>query len=305
MPPVTVPTLAREAVRALVPAARLVDACPLLGGASADVWRLTIADARGAPRHLVFRSHRAAFKAHDGGVAAREFAVLLALHRRGLPVPEPYLLHASDSGATALLMEHVAGGADVASPRLASALVRMARLLARLHGLPDLGIPELGTIEDPRRALPRHLPPTRAGDAVRAALASGAVARQANPSVLLHGDYWPGNLLWRDGRLVALLDWEDAALGDPLADLATARLELLCAFGAEAAAAFTARYLAETEAAGRPVSRAALPLWESYVAATALSSMHAWGLDPADEARRRRLTERAFETAARRLSEGG
>jgi aminoglycoside phosphotransferase (APT) family kinase protein len=35
---------------------------------------------------------------------------------------------------------------------------------------------------------------------------------------LLHGDYWPDNTLWRDGRLVCVIDWEDAALGDPLAD---------------------------------------------------------------------------------------
>jgi aminoglycoside phosphotransferase (APT) family kinase protein len=40
--------------------------------------------------------------------------------------------------------------------------------------------------------------------------------------VLLHGDFWPGNALWRDGALVAILDWEDAAIGDPLADVANA-----------------------------------------------------------------------------------
>jgi aminoglycoside phosphotransferase (APT) family kinase protein len=60
--------------------------------------------------------------------------------------------------------------------------------------------------------------------------------------VLLHGDFWPGNVLWEDGRLVAVLDWEDAAIGDPLADVANARLELLWAGGAEAKEEFTRRY---------------------------------------------------------------
>jgi aminoglycoside phosphotransferase (APT) family kinase protein len=34
-------------------------------------------------------------------------------------------------------------------------------------------------------------------------------------------------VLWRDGRIVAVIDWEDAQVGDPLADLANTRLELL------------------------------------------------------------------------------
>ncbi len=54
---------------------------------------------------------------------------------------------------------------------------------------------------------------------------------RSNPDVLLHGDFWPGNLLWKEGGLVAVIDWEDAALGDPLADVANARLEILWAFG--------------------------------------------------------------------------
>jgi aminoglycoside phosphotransferase (APT) family kinase protein len=37
---------------------------------------------------------------------------------------------------------------------------------------------------------------------------------QRNASVLLHGDFWPGNTLWKDGQLVAIIDWEDAASGD-------------------------------------------------------------------------------------------
>jgi aminoglycoside phosphotransferase (APT) family kinase protein len=55
---------------------------------------------------------------------------------------------------------------------------------------------------------------------------------------------WPGNMVWRDERLVAVLDWEDAALGDPLADGANARLELLWARGVEAKDEFTRRYRA-------------------------------------------------------------
>ncbi len=44
--------------------------------------------------------------------------------------------------------------------------------------------------------------------------------------MLLHGDLWPGNVLWQDGRLVAVVDWEDGAVGAPLIDVASARGDL-------------------------------------------------------------------------------
>jgi aminoglycoside phosphotransferase (APT) family kinase protein len=40
------------------------------------------------------------------------------------------------------------------------------------------------------------------------------------PVVLAHGDAGPGNFLFEDGRLTALIDWELAHLGDPMDDLA-------------------------------------------------------------------------------------
>src|SRR5205823_5438627 len=40
------------------------------------------------------------------------------------------------------------------------------------------------------------------------------------PPVLVHADYHYGNMLFRDGLVVALLDWEIAQLGQPLLDLA-------------------------------------------------------------------------------------
>ena len=37
--------------------------------------------------------------------------------------------------------------------------------------------------------------------------------------VLVHGDFKPGNMLLRDGRIAGLLDWETAHIGDPVEDL--------------------------------------------------------------------------------------
>jgi hypothetical protein len=65
---------------------------------------------------------------------------------------------------------------------------------------------------------------------------------------------------------------------------------------------FTARYVAQHREQVGPLPLAALPVWELYVSAAALASMGAWGLDPDDEARRRRATERFFEMALAQLA---
>jgi aminoglycoside phosphotransferase (APT) family kinase protein len=56
---------------------------------------------------------------------------------------------------------------------------------------------------------------------------------------LLHGDFWPGNLLWLDGRRSGVLDWEDAALGAPVSDVACCRAELNAMFDQAASDRFT------------------------------------------------------------------
>ena len=57
------------------------------------------------------------------------------------------------------------------------------------------------------------------------------------PALWLHGDPHPANLLVRDGRLRAVIDFGDMTSGDPASDLSTAWLT----FDAEGRAAFRAR----------------------------------------------------------------
>jgi len=39
--------------------------------------------------------------------------------------------------------------------------------------------------------------------------------RHSNAPVLVHGDFWPGNILWQQNQLAGVIDWEDAMLGEP------------------------------------------------------------------------------------------
>jgi aminoglycoside phosphotransferase (APT) family kinase protein len=48
----------------------------------------------------------------------------------------------------------------------------------------------------------------------------GRLASYLTPRCVVHGDFWPGNLLTGDGRVLGVIDWENARLaGTPISDL--------------------------------------------------------------------------------------
>jgi len=69
--------------------------------------------------------------------------------------------------------------------------------------------------------------------------------------VLAHGDAGPGNFLFRDGHLTALIDWELAHLGDPMEDLAW--FSMRCVM--EPVPDFAASLRDYERAGGRPIDR--------------------------------------------------
>ena len=259
--------------------ARLVGHRPLVGGVSARVVALTLAHPDDRTEQVVVRIHP---------TSARDAVLLRVLGATDLPVVAP--LMAREEGAeTFVVMPFVEGTTEIAEP--VSAVPKMAALLARVHDQAVADLPEtLPRRDDPVPELREYLPERYA--ATLPAL-EAAAERLEPQDCLLHGDFWPGNLLWRDGEVVALIDWEDAARGDPLSDLACARQELSWSHGAEACASFTEHYAALRG----PVSPEGLAVWDAYVAAAALAFMGRWGLDPEDEAGRRRVSH-AFLAAA-------
>lgn len=264
---------------------------PLTGGVSSRVTCVELALPDGATRRVVVREPgTAAWKGPVAQTAEREHALLGYLHGAGLPVPRPLLLDEGRGAATPFfVMELVEGTSELPD----DAPARLADLLARVHGVPLAGAPALPDREDPVAAIAGFLGPER--DALRAWFAAGAVAL-APRRALLHGDYWPGNVVWRDGAIAALLDWEDAAVGDPLSDVACCRLELRYVLGATGAEAFTRRY---AQHAACPPDE--LAVWSAYVAAAALASMGQWGLPAEREARMRREAEAALAEAEAQL----
>ena len=176
--------------------------------------------------------------AHDMG---REFRVISALAGTAVPVPGALLLCADDTvlGAPFYLMERVPGvvyrsraqtDALTADQRRQLALAMMDTLAA-LHtvdpaavGLADFGRPEGFLTRQVRRwggqldrSRSRPLPGI---DELRDRLAATA-PDGANAGRIVHGDYRLDNLVAEPDPVAvrAVLDWEMATLGDPLADL--------------------------------------------------------------------------------------
>jgi aminoglycoside phosphotransferase (APT) family kinase protein len=242
--------------------AEVVGHRPLDGGISAAMTAVEVA-IRGAREQLVVRE--AVEHWHDIAMEHR-----LLAHLEPTPVPAPPVLLFDDSReilpAPYLLLRYVEGAWTVHPSDRTSFARRMADVLAAIHEvpLPPLDLPE--AISRPQWQLD-HREPSRALDALAAALPFG----DRNPPRLLHGDYWPCNVLWQDGEVSGVLDWEDAAVGDPLLDLAVCRLDLTLEVGADVRDAFTARYLEVTT-----VDPTDLPKWDLHAAIHAAPSLDEW-----------------------------
>jgi aminoglycoside phosphotransferase (APT) family kinase protein len=58
----------------------------------------------------------------------------------------------------------------------------------------------------------------------------------------VHDDFWPGNTIWYRDRLVAIIDWSPAEVGDPRADVSQFRSDVNMIHSAALADAFTDAY---------------------------------------------------------------
>jgi len=282
-------------LQAVDPDLRLVQAQALAGGVSAHVTRVDAVRPDGSARRLVLRQYGAANLRTDPRSASHEYQLLALLDAAGLPVPRPR--HADESRAILpvpfLVIDFVdaapvTGTAAVTGARTAFT-GQLAAVLASIHqaGVARSDVPHLahilGIATTRIGTWPASLDAALDEAAVRAALGRAWPPPQLNRPVVLHGDYWPGNTLWRSGTLVCVIDWEDAALGDPLADVANARMELTMAFSAAAASDFTRQY-AELMPS---VDLTVLPHWDLYAALRHAGQMTGWGLSAADLARLR------------------
>ena len=203
---------------------------PVAGGASNVMLRAVLADAPLAAVALRLESERGIFEPYD---VIREAAVLRHLAASTVPVPE-VLGEEPDRavlGAPFLVMEWVdaphmgAAGAGASFGAYAAMVARIHALDWRALGLDFLGVPtsaaaasraELEVVAARMARFPGADVPLlqRALDLLRDHVpGSGRLA-------LCQGDINVFNYLVRAGEVVAVVDWEQARIGDPRSDIA-------------------------------------------------------------------------------------
>jgi aminoglycoside phosphotransferase (APT) family kinase protein len=163
---------------------------------------------------------------------ARELVLLPQLHER-LPVavPKPeWRVEPGDDFAFGAIGYRKLGGTPLEPGEESEQLARdVAAFLRGLHDLRDVDGPaapeDLEELDGATRAPLRGLLQTTEFERLERwwdDLRSDESLSQFEP-VLRHGDLWHENLLVADGRLVGVLDWGAAAVGDPAEDFAPLR----------------------------------------------------------------------------------
>jgi len=168
----------------------------------------------------------------------REYRVTSALARQGFPVARPLCYCADESiiGTAFFVMEHVAGrvfwepwAPGLAAGDRARLFASLNETIARLHmvdagaaGLADFGKGKGYVARQIKRWSEQYR--ASAGQSIEEmdrliAWLPGACPVQSQ-SAIVHGDFRPDNCIIDpdEPRVVAVLDWELATLGDPLAD---------------------------------------------------------------------------------------
>jgi Ser/Thr protein kinase RdoA (MazF antagonist) len=200
---------ALEQVRRLAgPSAVITSVTRLEGGQHAGTWRV---DTEGPELSIVVRQ----FPAGDPA-AAHEQQVLSTLD--GLDGLAPVLLGGDLDGRWSdfptSLISWLAGHADITPADADGWAEQLGHALAAVHAFPS----------DRLSAL------TRGSD--------GNTAEE----VLIHRDYWSGNVVWHGGALTGIVDWSSAARGARGYDVSWCRLDLVLLSDERVADVFLAAY---------------------------------------------------------------
>jgi aminoglycoside phosphotransferase (APT) family kinase protein len=285
-----IPVGAIEAIVARVePSSTVVETSGLPGGLSSWMTRIEVQRPDGSRHVLVVRRGRRPDAQRHTLPFEVEFELLRHLDAHGIPVARPRAFDGSGRilPQAYVVLDFVPGTTRFTTRDPVGMAIQMADVLATIHALDatSASLPVLPLHADRMQGwvitdLDRREPdPSLRENLVRRHL-DEHWPPPATALCLLHADYFPGNIVWHGDEIAAVIDWESAALGDPMADIATTRLDLRWTYGADIAERFTDRYLTVT---GR--SAATLPVWELVVSLRPAGAVSLWASDMAAHGR--------------------
>jgi aminoglycoside phosphotransferase (APT) family kinase protein len=262
---------------ALAPSGAISWSRRLNGGLSCAMDVVTVTDPDVGSRTHVLRRYQGDDHA-DSASAVREARALNLARSAGVPVPEVIWIDGEGIfREPALVLTFLDGDPPAGSIDTGCRAEQMAESLVCIHSaaleerdvdLLERYVPGEGddgvTVPAPLRAHPL-------GPALLDRIRSLRRSLAPTDAGLLHGDYHPGNTLWRGDRLVAVVDWEVPGIGDPAFDVAYCATDI--------------RYLGLDEAADRfidayrTMSGRRLPnltYWTAIALARAMPDVGSW-----------------------------
>lgn len=200
--------------------------------------------------------------------ARREFKTFELLNLHNVPAPETLYLDETGEvlGIPGIVTGFVGGTLIMDTPNDPLDWARkLARTLARIHSIPCSEKEQHFLLEGNSEALwflnhdapPQYMQDYLSGADVWRLLKNLHAKFQPDAPALMHIDYWSGNILWHENEISAVIDWEEAAYGDPAVDVAYARMNMVLMGLPDAADEFLRVYELQT---GRTLKN--LVFWE-------------------------------------------
>lgn len=260
----------------------------------------------GAPLRLIIKRYEET-GGDLGAKARREFTALTWLQSSGVPAPRPVYVDKFGEflGAPTLVSTFV-NGTQIWQPSDGDVdpqqwIREMATMLARIHRTPCDPAARAFLRNGSADALwflgngvmPEQMNNHPLGASVWQAACEQLPKLERVEPGLEHIDYWRGNLLWEQGRIAAVIDWEEASLGDPAQDVAYCRMDLWASVSPDLADEFLHYYEQET---GRAVAN--LVFWELVAAARPIWRPEGWHVTPGEKERFQRFITNALHRCA-------
>ena len=288
--------LPREAVLAILekiaPGSRLRGVELLPGSFSNHTHLVEASLPDGQPLHLVVRRYQEYGGYDRGEKARREFKAFELIHAHGIPGPEPLLLDDTGEilGVPGIVTQRVPGALRLEAPDEPLPWAhKLAAMLAKIHAI-RLNEADRSFLLDANaeatwflggESAPKFMQQFPGGAELWQMLRQRYGALRPVPPALVHIDYCVGNVLWQAGEISAVLDWEEAACGDPVIDVAYARMNMYLMGLSAAADEFLQAY---ESASGHLVEN--LGFWEMAAAARPMDAPEAWQMEREIIARR-------------------
>ncbi len=280
IPPAPTPDQFDQIAKAIDPKAKVISTSKLLGGLGChmDVLDMLLAD--GTPLKVVTRQYWVKNDPENDQRPSGESAILKALAANDVPVPLPLPILRENAaskifGRPGLVISYIDGTPSFApldlqywARQLGSALAKIhsAAVPDELKSIPRSHINSLNkwmSSDEPTERFAKH----ELGPDLWKAMKSLWPNVDTSTHQIIHSDFGPGNTLWKDEMLLAVVDWEWPSLGVPSDDVGYFLADAAYA-GLNVEETFINAY---EKAAGKPVQD--LLFWKMMAAAIPLPNV--------------------------------